>query len=83
MKKVVLACILGLVLTFAIAPAVFAHTHIELPNGECITIPGHAYDQDNQAQNSHFGIAVASGSTRGGPYPGNADAPPLIGGLCD
>ncbi len=92
-KKQVLGCVLVSLLMVMAVPAVLAHTHIELPNGECVTIPGNAYEDDgsdnlgNAAEHSHEGINNAKGGSAG-PFGhpaehGNADAPPLQGGLCD
>jgi hypothetical protein len=95
MKKIVLGATLGVLLVLTIvlaaAPAALAHTHIELPNGNCIDIPNNQDNPNSQSTNSHFGIGVAKGSVASPfstfpgnlvDYPGNADAPPLAGGWC-
>jgi hypothetical protein len=72
-KKLILSCFLVTVVVMAAIPAVFAHTHIDLPNGDCVNIPEPAYnDGPSQAGNSHDGIGKAK----------DAGAPPLEGGLC-
>ncbi len=91
-KKQVLACILVSLLVVMAVPAALAHTHIDLPNGDCVNIPGNAYEDgidnpDNAAEHSHEGINNAKGGSSG-PFGhpaehGHADAPPLEGGLCD
>jgi hypothetical protein len=94
-KKQILSCILVSLLVMMAVPAVLAHTHIELPNGDCVTIPGNAYlpngadNPGNAAEHSHDGINNAKGGSAFPPPDGtppdhgNADAPPLQGGLCD
>jgi hypothetical protein len=114
-KRIVLALVLGAVLSLTLGSiTALAHTHVDNENGTCTNIPGNGYVWDpdaddgngawvdnsgNEAENSHFGVGVAKGSTFtpqpwapvfGAPgnspltdYPGGADAPPLDGGLCD
>ncbi len=95
-KRILIALVLGAVLSLVIgSSAALAHTHIELPNGGCVTIPGNAYlesgadNPGNAAEHSHEGINNAKGGSAFPPpsgHPaahGNADAPPLAGGLCD
>jgi hypothetical protein len=92
-KKLVFMLVLGAVLLQSLGSiAALAHTHIDLPNGDCVNIPGDAYEDGsdnpgNAAEHSHDGINNAKGGSSG-PYGhpaehGNADAPPLDGGLCN
>ena len=91
-KRIVLALVLGAVLSLALgSTAALAHTHIELPNGDCQNVPGADTDQHT---GSHFGMGVAKGSEwnfrseapGNSPltdYPGSAGAAPLEGGWCN
>jgi hypothetical protein len=67
-KRIFIALVLGAVLSLVIgSSAAFAHTHMHLPNGNCINLPADAYadtggpsdNPDNEAQHAHHGIGTA------------------------
>ena len=60
MKKLALACVLGLLLAGIIAPATLAHSHIETGNDGCVLLPD-AYHGDETRGHAGFGIGVAKG----------------------
>ena len=54
MRKVVIGLVLGLLLVLGLGGTMAsAHTHIDLPNGNCVDIPA------SQEGNAHHGIGIA------------------------
>lgn len=69
-KRIVIALVLGAVLALGLGgTAAFAHTHIELPNGDCVSIPVAIDNENSQAGNAHGGIGTAK-QNEGTPFSG-------------